>query len=97
MPIQVKPQKVCEASHTWSDFGFVLNVLRLLQINLRNIAEVGTVVRFIKKAPCNTAWPLRCTRGVPCTGLQCMLCLDLGCLLGLIEIGRAESLSWLRR
>lgn len=66
------------------------DVLKLLEIHLRNIAEVQTVVFvevILQKKRCNRALPLRHTWGLPYTGLQSISCLDLGCLMGLIEIG----------
>lgn len=64
------------------------DVLKLLEIPLRNTAEVQTVVFvevILQKEPCNRALPLRHTWGLPYTGLQSISCLDLGGLMGLIE------------
>lgn len=68
------------------------DVLKLLEIHLRNTAEVQTVVFVevtLQKERCNRALPLRHTWGLPFTGLQSISCLDLGCLMALIEIGNS--------
>lgn len=68
------------------------DVLKLLEIHLRNIAEVQTVVFvevIVQRERCNRALPLRLTWRLPYTGLQSISCLDFGWLMGLIEIGNS--------
>lgn len=69
------------------------DVLKLLQIHLRNSAEIETCFfeLILQKELWNRAFRLRHTWEFPYAGLQGISRLDLGCMLGLVATGNNLS------